>query len=78
MKFTSWKESFRQTRQEWQGRVFMEMEGQGKKHYVSEFMGVLSQDISEGNLKLSFDFVEENGQWRLNSMPITEEDIRYI
>ena len=60
------------------GQVFMEMEGQGKKHYVSEFMGVLSQDISEGNLKLSFDFVEENGQWRLNSMPITEEDIRYI
>ena len=60
------------------GRVPMKVKGYGKKRYVSEYMGRLVQDISEGVLQLQFDYVKENGQWRLARMPITEEDIRYI
>lgn len=61
-----------------EGGLYMEMQGNGKKRYVSEFMGRLNQEISEGVLKLDFEYVLENDQWRLGSMPITEEDIRSI
>lgn len=60
------------------GGLYMEMKGNGKKRYVSEYMGRLNQEISEGALQLDFEYVQENDQWRLNSMPITEEDIRSI
>ena len=56
----------------------MQMQGNGKKRYVSEFLGRLNQEVSEGALHLDFEYVQEDGQWRLADMPITEEDIRSI
>ncbi len=61
-----------------QGRLYMQMQGNGKKRYVSEFLGRLNQEVSEGALHLDFEYVQEDGQWRLADMPITEEDIRSI
>lgn len=60
------------------GALTMEMEGSAKKRYVLEFLGRLNQEISEGTIQLNFDYVKEDGEWRLNEMPITEENIRSI
>ncbi len=56
----------------------MKMQGNAKKRYTAEFMGRLHQEISEGALRLDFEYVQEGDQWKLVRMPVTEEDIRSI